>query len=80
MEAVCCELVSDFPKIREKYREFLVFQGLLWGDAAAFVPAIKRLVVRPERWAKKEQGIIRERGVSDGSNRPRNLETPKINC
>jgi len=80
VEAVYCELVSDFPTIREKFREFLVFQGFLWGDAAAFAPAIKRLIVCPEWWLEKEQGIIRERDVSDASNRPRIPETPKINC
>jgi hypothetical protein len=26
VEAVCCELVSDIPAIREKYRDFLVFR------------------------------------------------------
>jgi hypothetical protein len=42
--AVCCELVSDFPAIREKYRDFLALLTLFQDDFGYFVSLINGLV------------------------------------
>ena len=40
VEAVCSELVSDFPDIREKYRVFLANARLLWENFQRFFMVI----------------------------------------
>jgi len=43
VEAVCCELVSDIPAIREKYRDFLLFSRPISEDFPVFHQANNRL-------------------------------------
>ena len=43
VEAVCCELVSEFSVIREKYRVLFVFLGPYGTDPYGFISVINGL-------------------------------------